>query len=132
MVAVAGYDASLLTPGQQQQLILPFSEDEELKAVRGLNSEGARGLDDIPVFFYKDCWDTVRHNVMAALEDFKAGRCHMDRLNKAYIVLLPKVQGAEQIGDFRLISLSNSLYLIFAKVLANRLLGVLSSVISPF
>ena len=43
--------------------------------------------------------------------------------DKAYIVLLPKFQGAEQIGDFRPISLSNYLYLIFAKVLANRLRG---------
>ena len=67
---------------------------------------------------------------MAALEDFSAGRCHMDRLNRAYIVLLSKVQGAEQIGEFRPISLSNSLYLIFAKVLANRLRGVLASLYS--
>ena len=100
--------------------------------MRGFNSEGAPGLDGIPVFFYKDCWDTERHEVMAALEDFRAGRCHMDRLNRAYIVLLPKVQGPEQIGDFRPISLTNSLYLIFAKVLANRLRRVLSSLISPF
>ena len=56
----------------------------------------------------------------------------MDRLNKAYIVLLPKVQGAEQIGDFRPILLSHSLYLIFAKVLANRLWAVLPLLISPF
>ena len=69
---------------------------------------------------------------MVALEDFRVSRCHMDRLNKAYIVLLPKVQEAEQIEDFRHISLSNSLYLIFAKVLANRLRGVLSSLISLF
>ena len=41
------------------------------------------------------------------------------------------MQGAKQIGDFRPISPSNSLYLIFAKVLANRLRGVLSSLISP-
>ena len=122
----------MLTPCQQQQLILPFSEDEVIAAVRGLNNEGAPGVDDIPVFFYKDYWDTVRHEVMAALEDFRAGRCHMDMLNRAYIVLLPKVQGAEQIGDFRLISLSNSLNLIFAKVLANRLRGELLSLISPF
>ena len=56
----------------------------------------------------------------------------MDMLNKAYIVLLPKVQGAEQISDFHTISLSNSLYLIFAKVLANWLRGVLQSLISQF
>ena len=69
---------------------------------------------------------------MAALEDFRAGPCHVDRLNRAYIVLLPKVQGIEQIGNFRPISLANSLYLIFSKVLANRLRGVLASLISPF
>ena len=100
--------------------------------MQGLNSEGAPGPDNIMVFLYKDCWDTVRHKVMAALEDFRTSRCQMDRLNKAYIVLLPKVQGAEQIGDFCPISLSSSLYLIFAKVLANRIRGVLSSLISPF
>ena len=124
--------ASVLDQSQQQQLILPFSEDEVKAALEGLNNEGAPGLDGIPVFFYKDCWDMVRHEVMAALEDFRAGGCQMDRLNKAYIVLLPKFQGAEQIGDFRSISLSNYLYLIFAKVLANRLRGVLPSLINPF
>ena len=113
-------------------MITPLSEDEVIVAVRGLNSEGAIGPNDIPVFFNKECWNTVGHNVMAALEDSRAGQCHMDRLNRAYIVLLPKVQGPEQIGDFRPISPSNSLYLIFAKVLANRLQGVLSSLISPF
>ena len=125
-------EASVLDLSQQQQLFLPFSKDEVKAALQGLNNEGAPEPDDIPMFFYKDCWDTVRHEVMAALEDFRAGRCQMDRLNKAYIVLLPKVQGAKQIGDFRPISLSNSSYLIFPKVLANRLRGVLSSLISSF
>ena len=122
----------MLTSCQQQQLIIPFSENEVIAGVQWLNTEGAPGPDGIPVFFYNDCWETVRHEVMAALEDFRAGRCHMDRLNRAYIIRLQKVQGAEQIGDFQPISLSNSLYLIFAKVLANRLRGVLSSLISPF
>ena len=49
--------------------------------------------------------------------------------------MLPKsseVEGAEQIGDFRPISLLNSIYLIIAKVLANRLRSVLPALISPF
>ena len=66
------------------------------------------------------------------IEDFRVGRCDMDRLNKAYIILLSKVEGAELIGDFRPISLSNSIYLIIAKVLANRLRLVLPALISPF
>ena len=56
----------------------------------------------------------------------------MDRLNRAYIVLIPRVPGAEHVRDFRPISLSNSIYLIIAKVLANRLWKVLPPRISPF
>ena len=113
--------ASALDPSQQQQLILPFLEDEVKAAVRGLNNEGALEPNNILVFFYKECWDMVGQEVMAALEDFWVGWCQIDRLNKAYIVILPKAQRAEQIGDFCSIFLSNSLYLIFAKVLAHRL-----------
>ena len=101
-------------------------------AIRGLNSEGAPGPDGIPVFFYLECWDVVGAEVMALIEEFRDDRCNIDRLNKAYIILIPKVEGAELIGDFRPISLSNSIYLIIAKVLANRLRLVLPAIISPF
>ena len=55
----------------------------------------------------------------------------MERLNNVYIVLLPKVPGAELIGGFRPIVLSNSIYLIIAKVLANHFQEVLDRLISP-
>ena len=100
--------ASVLSPVQQQDLIASFLEDEGKAAIRGLNSEGAPGPDGIPVFFYLECWDVVGAEVMAMIEDFRVGRCNMNRLNKAYIILLPRVEGAELIGDFKLISLSNS------------------------
>ena len=123
--------AATLLPSQQQQLTVPFSEEEVKKAIRGLNGEGAPRPDGIPVFFYSDCWDTVGPEVLATLEDFRVGRCNLDRLNRAYIVLIPKVPGAEHVRDFRPISLSNSIYLIIAKVLANRLRKVLPPLISP-
>ena len=97
----------------------------------GLNSEGAPGPAGIPVFFYKECWNVIGPEVMAVLEEFRDNRCQMERLNRAYLVLIPKTAGAEHIGDFRPISLSNSIYLIIAKVLANRLRGTLESLISP-
>ena len=122
----------MISPDQQQELIASFSEDEVKAAIRGLNSEGAPGPDGIPVFFYLECWDVVGAEVMATIEDFRLGHGNMDRINKAYIILLPKVEGAERIGDFRPISLSNSIYLIIAKLLANRLRLVVPAIISPF
>ena len=121
-----------INPTQQQLLIRRFSDEEIKAAVWGLNSEGAPGPDEIPVFFYKECWDLVRLELLSVMEDFHAGRCQKENLNKVYLILLPKTVGAESIGDFRPISLSNSIYLIIAKVLANRLREVLDGLISLF
>ena len=122
---------STLTNAQSTQLSRPFAVEEVKAAVWGLNSEGAPGSDEIPVLFYKNCWDTLAPDLMQLMDDFYAGRCQMERLNKVHIVLLPKTPGAEMIGEFCPIALSNSIYLIIAKVLTNRLREVMDSLISP-
>ena len=47
-------------------------------------------------------------------------------------MLLPKKGGAEDLGDFRPISLLRGLYKLLAKVLANRLKKVIEKVVSPY
>ena len=126
-----GEGAASLSVGQQERLTRPFTEEEVKAAFQGLNGEGAPGPDGIPVFFYQQCWDIVGPEVMATIEDFCIGMCNMDRLNKGLLVLIPKCQAAEQVGDFRPIALSNSLYLIIAKALANRLREVINSLVRP-
>ena len=95
-----GAGASRLSPDEQGSISGPFLVDEVQAAISGLNAEGAPGPDGIPVFFYKDCWDRVASDVMALTDEFHAGSARMDQINRAYIALLPKVQGAEQVGDF--------------------------------
>ena len=56
----------------------------------------------------------------------------MDRINRSHIVLIPMHQGAVDIRDSRPISLSNLLYLILEKLLANWLQESIDAVISPF
>ena len=121
---------STISLTQQQHLSRPFSLKEIQDAVWRLNDKGAPGPDGIPVFFYKECWDVLGPDVMRLMGDFHAGCCQMERLNKVYLNLIPKVPGVEQIDDFRPIALSNSIYLIIAKVLANRLREVMDSLIS--
>ena len=67
----------------------------------------------------------------ATLDEFRKGECSMERINRSHLFLLPKCEGAERAEDFRPISLSNSIYLIIAKVLANRLRGVINDLIGP-
>ncbi|XP_050232969.1 uncharacterized protein LOC126681474 [Mercurialis annua] len=54
----------------------------------------------------------------------------MSCLNTAFLVLIPKFQGASDIKDFRPISLINGVFKLLSKVLANRLSQDLPSIIS--
>lgn len=51
-------------------------------------------------------------------------------LGHSFITLIPKIKNPEYVTQFRPISLSNVLYQIFAKVLANRLKTIMSHIIS--
>ena len=56
----------------------------------------------------------------------------MDRINCSHNILIPKHQGAVDIGDFWPISLSNLMCLISAKLQANQLRDSIDALISPF
>ena len=84
------------------------------------------------MFFYRDFWDLVGPNMLAMLEEFRHGNCGMERINKSHLFLLSKHQVADRVEDFHLISLSNSIYLIMAKVLANRFREVIDKLVEPF
>jgi len=51
-------------------------------------------------------------------------------INSTFIALIPKVTCPQRLTDFRPISLVGCMYKVLAKVLANRLRGVISSVVS--
>ena len=53
----------------------------------------------------------------------------MKSMNATFLVLVPKKGGAENLKDYRPISLVGGLYKWLAKVLANRLKGCMSQVI---
>ena len=113
-------------------MVRPFTVEEVQAALAGLNGECSPGLDGLPVLFYKEFWTLVKGDVMATLEELRSPEANMEKINKSYLFMLPKRQGAESVNDYRSISLSNSIYLIMANVLANRLREVIGALIGPF
>ena len=63
-------------------------------------------------------------------KEFHEHSYFLKSLNNTFLVLIPKKSGAEDLGDFRLISLLGGLYKLLAKVLANRLKKVVGKVVS--
>nr|GEX90040.1 putative RNA-directed DNA polymerase, eukaryota, reverse transcriptase zinc-binding domain protein [Tanacetum cinerariifolium] len=65
-------------------------------------------------------------------EEFKrvVWDCGLDKGNSSFIALIPKIQDAKMVKDFRPISLIGNLYKIIAKILVNRLVFVLGDLVN--
>ena len=81
----------------------------------------AVGPDSIPVEFYQNCWNIIKHDIMEIFHEFNQGSMDVCRINYGIITLLPKIQEAERIQQFRPICLLNCLYKLITKVLTLRL-----------
>ena len=68
---------------------------------------------------------------MEMFKEFHEHSSFLKSLNNTFLVLIPKKGGAEDLGDFKPISLLGGLYKLLAKVLANRLKKVVGKVVSP-
>jgi exonuclease III len=109
----------------------PFEESEIVHVVQGCNGDKAPGPDGFSLAFFQQCWGVVRNDMLAVGYEFHE-YCSFERsLNATFISLIPKKHGADEIKDFRPISLVGGMYKIIAKLLANRLSVVLGNIISP-
>ena len=52
-------------------------------------------------------------------------------LNRTHIAFIPKIQGLETLGNYRLISLCNTIYKVVTKIIVARLRPHLEKIISP-
>ncbi|RVX04382.1 hypothetical protein CK203_018611 [Vitis vinifera] len=71
-----------------------------------------------------------QRRIMGLFKDFFERGKFVRSLNSTFLVLVPKKGGAEDLRDYRPISLVGGLYKILAKVLANRLKKVVGKVVS--
>ena len=112
-------------------LELPFSEAEVQAALLDLNGDKAPSPDGFTLAFWQNCWDFAKEEILDMFKEFYEQNVFLKSLNNTFLVLLPKKGGAEDLGDFRPISLLGGLYKLLAKVLANRLKKVIGRVVSP-
>ena len=115
---------------EAKMLEAPFTEGEVQSALMEMNGDKAPGPDGFSVFFWQCCWDFVKEEILEMLKEFHDQNTFLKSINNTFLMLIPKKGGAEDLGDFRPISLLGGLYKLLAKVLANRLKKVIDKVVS--
>jgi hypothetical protein len=123
-----GFDT--LSTTEAASLEDPFEEKEVWEVIKGMDRDKAPGLDGFSMAFFQECWEVIKGDFMAVFSEFHDSGEFVKSINSTFIALIPKVYGAKEIKDFRAISLVGGIYKIIAKVLANRMRGVMNRIIS--
>jgi hypothetical protein len=114
-----------VTEAMNEELIAPFEEREVKEALFQMFPTKAPGPDGFPAHFFQRHWDLCGEEVTSVVLRILKGEDNPDVINDTLIVLIPMVAGAEELGQYRPISLCNVIYKIVSKVVANRMKGVL-------
>ena len=101
------------------------------EAIFDMEHNKAPSPDGFPAEFYQKFWNTIKGDLMQMFHDLYAGDLPLFSLNFGVITLIPKVQEANVIQQYRPICLLNMSFKIFTKVVTNRLNSVAEHVISP-
>jgi hypothetical protein len=93
--------------------------------VKNLPNDKAPCLDGFNNEFIKKCWHFIKEDFYDLCFAFQNNSVYLQSINDSFITLVPKIDGAQQLGDFRPISLLNCSIKLIIKLLANRVQGVI-------
>jgi hypothetical protein len=133
-------DSSILSKALPQRLSLSQSmildnsiTDEEIqKILFSLKDNKALSLNGFSVGFFKKAWSIVGSDTINSIRTFFILGRLLKQVNAITISLIPKVPNSSKVKDFRPISCCNTIYKCIAKLIANRIKGVLPNLVRPF
>jgi hypothetical protein len=114
--------ANLLTSHDGLQwLDSPFTKQEIDNIIKSLSSDKSPGPDGFNTNFVKKCWHVIAQDFYDLCDKFHQGDVCLKSMNGSFIILVPKKDNPQKVGDYMLISLLNNSMKILTKLLANRL-----------
>ena len=121
----------VITEEHNLLLLKPIEMDEVEEVVKQMAKDKALGPDGFTTNFFHACWDWLKEEFRALVEDSRKLGNILKALNATFLTLIPKELGIEDPGKLRPIALCNAIYKIISKTIANRLHPLLPLIISP-
>lgn len=81
---------------------------------------------------FQKFWEIIASDFLSQIQLILQNKCVPDSMNKAAIVLIPKISQNVKITNFRPISLINTCYKVVTKILVQRIKPHLQLIISPY
>ncbi|XP_043703245.1 uncharacterized protein LOC122653468 [Telopea speciosissima] len=113
-------------------MLTSIPSQEEIKAaVFDLDPSSAPGPDGFSDTFFRVCWEIIGVEVCRGIQNFFKDGIITKGVNCNFMCLIPKVEGANRVGQFRPLCLGNFFLKIIPKIMATRLSSLLHKLISP-
>jgi len=107
----------------------PFTESEVLQCLQLCDGDKTLGPDGYTMSFFKSCWGIVKEDLMLTIHNFHQNGIFEKSFNATFLALIPKKPGAEELKDFRPISLIGGVYKIISKLITERLKTVMGKLV---
>jgi hypothetical protein len=119
-----------VTEDMNADLMRGYSDEEIGDALFQIGPLKAPGPDGFPARFFQRNWGFMKEDIITAVKKFFDSGDIPEGVNDTMIVLIPKSKDAEDLKDFRPISLCNVVYKVVSKCIVNRLRPLLQNLIS--
>lgn len=89
----------------------------------------ARRRQDFNFSFIKKSWEYIKEDICKEIQKFWEKGEKNPNANIAFLTIIPKIQGANELKDYRPISMVGVIYNIISKLLSRRLKGVMGRLV---
>ena len=119
-----------VTSEMNQSLTKEFTKEEVEDALKWMHSTRAPRPNGMSIVFFQKYWNIVGNDVIYMVLNALNSNMSMAEINRINITLVPKIKNPTKMTEFRPISLSNVVYKLISKFLANRLKTILPQIIT--
>lgn len=97
-----------------------MSNDEILRALKGIGSLTTPGTDAYGAKFFKETWAITKNDILDAVNElFEKGKMYK-AINNTLLTIIPKSNVIRMVRDYRIISFYTIIYKIISKFMTSR------------